>query len=97
MFRGQPIVAITLQANGMRFRADSNNVMRESTAGSGQVWVLSGDLTLGGTGSDFVNVAQTNAIGIPEYACDDGVTGNGMFLTENGGDSGCGFYAYMRS
>jgi hypothetical protein len=72
-FQGDPIVGITLDANGYAFRADGMGSMLESSAGSGQVWVLDGN--------SYVNVADSSNNGLPQFACDDGHSGHPMFVS----------------
>lgn len=73
-FQGDPIVSITLDAqSSYAFRADSFGSMFEASSGSGQVWVLDGNT--------YVNVADSSKDGPPEYACDDGHSGDQMFLS----------------
>lgn len=72
-FQGDPIVGITLDANGFGFRAQPNDgSMYESSGGPGMVWVLDGNT--------YINVAISSGVGSAEYACDDGHSGHQMFV-----------------
>ncbi len=81
-FEGDTIVTINLDANTMfNFLASSTDgSMEEASGGSGQLWVLVGSLTIGGSGAHIVNVAVTDEESEEMYACDNGTSGDQMLV-----------------